>query len=68
VGFDEVRTDVNDRMAGKHRNATKRLVLRLHLVPCSNDDAAGMTDTQVIDTFWNEFKEFNQKSGAFWVC
>ena len=43
----------------------KRLVLRLHLVPCPNDDATEKNSAQIIDTFWNEYKEFNHKSGGF---
>ena len=39
----EVRTDINERLGGKHRNAIECLVLRLHLVPCPNDDATEMT-------------------------
>lgn len=61
----EVRADVNARMTGDHRNAIERLVVRMHTVPCPNEDAIGMDESELIDTFWNEYKQFNQKSGAF---
>ena len=61
----EVRVDVNTRMTGEHRNAIERLIVRLHSVPCPNEDAIGMDEAELLDTFWNEYKDFSQKSGAF---
>ena len=61
----EVMADVNARMTGEHRNAIERLVVRLHSIPCPNEKAIGMSDSDLIDTFWNEQKEFSQKSGKF---
>ena len=61
----EVRADVNARMIGEHRNAIEHLIVCLHTVPCPNEDATGMDKSELSDTFWNEYKEFNQKSGAF---
>ena len=37
----EVMADVNTRMTCEHLNAIERLVVRLHSVPCPNEDAIG---------------------------
>jgi hypothetical protein len=56
----EVRIDVRERMRGEHRDAIECVIRRLHVAPCANThpDIASMSDAEIIDTFWNEFKSF----------
>ena len=63
----EIRTDVNERMTGEHRNAIERVVLRLHSKPCPNPTRGVDTwnDSKIIDKFWDEYKCFNSKTDMF---
>ena len=56
----EVRIDVRERMRGEHRDAIECVIRRLHVAPCANThpDIASMSEAEIIDTFWNEFKSF----------
>jgi len=47
-------------MRGEHRDAIERVIRRLHAAPCANShpDIVRMTEAEIIDTFWNEFKAF----------
>ena len=52
----EVRKDVATRLTGTHRDA----------IPNTHPlDIARMTPTDIIDTFWNEFKSFQQCTHPF---
>ena len=56
----EVRIDVRERMRGEHRDAIERVIRRLHVAPCANThpDIVSMSEAVIVDTFWNEFKAF----------
>ena len=56
----EVRIDVRERMRGEHRDAIECVIRRLHVAPCANShpDINSMSEAEIIDTFWNEFKSF----------
>jgi hypothetical protein len=56
----EVRIDVREWMRGEHRDAIERVISRLNVAPCANThpDIVSMSEAQIIDTFWNEFKAF----------
>ena len=56
----EVRIDVRERMRGEHRDAIECVIRRLHVAPCANShpDIHSMSEAEIIDTFWNEFKAF----------
>ena len=58
--MDDVRKDVQRRMTGAHRDAIERVVSRLHKPPCPNTNASvsSMSQAEIVDTFWNEFKAF----------
>ena len=55
-----VRTDVRERLSGVHRDAIADVVTRLHMAPCPNQNPTihNMLPHKIIDTFWNEFKAF----------
>ena len=62
-----VRKDVAARLEGTHRDAIAEVVRRLHCAPCPNTNPAiaRMTTAEIIDTFWNEFKSFQQCTYPF---
>jgi hypothetical protein len=47
-------------MRGEHRDAIERVICRLPVAPCANThpDIVSMSEAEIIDTFWNEFKAF----------
>ncbi len=55
-----VRTDVRDRLTGEHHDAIEKILTRFHVPPCRNLNANVLTmlPHKIIDTFWNEFKAF----------
>ncbi len=71
----EVQQDVKARLNGDHRDAIERVVERLHIPPCANpnEKVCAMAMADVVDTFWKEFKEFQNREGKFskmsrWSC
>jgi hypothetical protein len=64
---DAVRKDVAAQLTGTHRDAIAEVVRYLHCTPCPNThpDIARMTPADIIDTFWNEFKSFQQCTHPF---
>jgi len=59
----EVMDDCSRRMTGDHRDAIERVVKKLHTVPCPNNKAKNMMMPEILDTFWNEFKQFTSQTG-----
>jgi hypothetical protein len=55
-----VWTDVRDRLTGEHHDAIEKVVTHLHVPPCPNPNPTVLTmlPHEIIDTFWNEFKAF----------
>jgi len=57
-----VRTDVRERLSDVYRDAIAEVVTHLHLAPCPNPNPTVHNmmphEIIVIDTFWNEFKAF----------
>ena len=55
-----VRTDVRDQLTGEHRDTIEKVVTHLHVPPCPNPNPTvhTMEPHEIIDTFWNEFKAF----------
>jgi hypothetical protein len=55
-----VRTDVRDQLTGEHHDAIEKVVTHLHVPPCPNPNPTiqTMLPHEIIDTFWNEFKAF----------
>ncbi len=68
--MEDVRLDVaqqlNDRH-GKYNDAIERVVSRLHQTPCANThpDVPNMSEAEINDAFWNEFKTFCYKTEPF---
>ena len=58
--MESVRTDVRDQLSGVHHDAIEKVVSRLHVLPCPhlNPAVSTMPSREIIDTFWNEFKAF----------
>ena len=63
----EVREDVNMRMTSEHHDAIESLLVKLHVLPCPNPSpgVVEMSTGKLIDTFWDEYEEFNMKTGKF---
>ncbi|KAL3769143.1 hypothetical protein ACHAWU_001211 [Discostella pseudostelligera] len=73
--MDEVRRDVDANLNGEHRNAIERVVERLHIPPCANpnEQVCTMSIGDVVNTFWKEYKQFQNRDGIFskrgrWAC
>ncbi len=62
-----VRADVVDRMDGSHRRMIELVIERLHTAPSANPckKLQGLTETQIIDIFWDEFDAFQNVTGTF---
>ncbi len=58
--MEDVQQDVQERLMGTHRDAIEKVVSQLHMPPCPNTNPAvsSMFLQDIIDTFWNEFKAF----------
>jgi hypothetical protein len=58
--MESVWTDVRNRLTGEHRDATEKVVTHLHVPPCPkpNPTVQTMLPHEIIDTFWNELKAF----------
>lgn len=64
---EDVREDVKERMTGGHRDAIERVITRMFQHPC-HFKISGLDTTDmgaIIGTFWEEFKDFQNKSGDF---
>lgn len=55
----EVREDVAARMTGDHHEAIDRIITKLY----SHDVMADIDE--IIDTFWNQYKHFKNKTGKY---
>jgi hypothetical protein len=55
-----VWTDVRDQLTGEHHDAIEKVVTCLYVPPCPNPNPTVLTmlSDEIIDTFWNEFKAF----------
>ncbi len=58
--MEDVQKDVQEQLMGTHCDAIEKVVSRLHMPPCHNTNPAvsSMSLHNIIDTFWNEFKAF----------
>jgi hypothetical protein len=58
--MEDVCKDLRLRLKGVEYDAIEEVVKRLHLPPCQNKsvDLSKTSLAEIIDTFWNEFKEF----------
>jgi hypothetical protein len=58
--MEDVQKDVQEQLMGTHRDAIEKVVSQLHMPPCPNTNPAvsSMSLHEIIDTFRNEFKAF----------
>jgi hypothetical protein len=58
--MEDVQKDVQERLTGMHHDAIEQVVSQLHVLPCLNTNlsVSSMSLSKIIDTFWNEFKAF----------
>ena len=57
-------------MTGDHQSAIDRVISRLHAPPCANTNTAvlSMTEADILDTFWNEFKAYQYRTYPYDVA
>jgi len=65
--MEDIRNDVMERLTGAHRDTIEKVVSRLHVPPCPNSNPAvsAMSSHEIIDTFWNEFKAFQNRTNPY---
>ena len=65
--MEDIRKDVMERLTGAHRDTIEKVVSRLHVPPCPNSNPAisAMSSHEIIDTFWNEFKAFQNRTNPY---
>ncbi len=58
--MEDVQKNVQEGLMGTHRNAIEKVVSQLYMPPCpnTNPSVSSMSLHNIIDTFWNEFKAF----------
>jgi hypothetical protein len=58
--MEDVQKDVQEQLMGMHCNAIEKVVSCLHMPPYPNTNpvVSSLSMLDIIDTFWNEFKEF----------
>ena len=63
----EVYGDCNARLSGDDRNAIERVVRKLFKEPFTNNipSVQGMSEDEIVHTFWDEFKAFRNKTAPF---
>jgi hypothetical protein len=63
----EVYDDCTSRLTGDKRNAIERVVRKLFKEPFTNNipSVQGMSEEEIVDTFWDEFKAFRNKTAPF---
>jgi hypothetical protein len=67
VSWKTSEKDVMDQLTGAHRDAIEKVVSRLHVPPCPNynPDVSAMSSHEIVDTFWNEFKVFQNRTNPY---
>ena len=65
--YPEVYEDAKIRITGEHREAMERVVRKLFKYPYANhiSSVKGMSEDEIVDTFWDEFKMFRNKTGVY---
>ncbi len=64
----EVCVNIASELMGTHILMIERVVERLRIPPCLNDQVSGYDMTNIIDTFWHEFKHWQNMTGSYAVC
>jgi hypothetical protein len=63
----EVYKDAKERLTGEHRDAVEHVVMKLFTYPYPNKfpDLQGLSEDEIVDLFWDEFKAFCNKTRPF---
>jgi len=61
----EIRDDVRLNLDGDKRIAIERVIAKLHVAPNPNSKVANDEIDVIIDTFWKEFSDFQNKTGVY---
>ena len=61
----EVYDDCTSRITGEDRLALRRMVKKLHVAPCPNEQVADLTLDEIEDLFVEEFDQFRSQTGIF---
>ncbi len=61
----KIREDVELNLDGDKRIAIERVIAKLHVVPNPNSKVANDEVVVIIDTFWKEFGDFQNKTGVY---
>jgi hypothetical protein len=63
----EVYKDACERFTGEHRDKIERVVRKLFAYPYQNrfPDLQGMSENEIVDLIWDEFKAFLPQDQAF---
>jgi hypothetical protein len=65
--MEDVRKDVQEQLMGMHHDAIEKVVNQLYMPTCPNTNPAvsSMSLHNIIDTFWNEFKAFQNSTHPY---
>ena len=58
-------SSAKNRIDGDVREATERLVRKLHVPPNPTSKVRGINEEGIVDFFWTEFEDFWNQRGAF---
>lgn len=61
----EIREDVQLNLDGDKRMAIERVITKLHIAPNPNFKVSNEENDMIIDIFWKEFDQFQNKTGCF---
>ncbi len=61
----KIREDVELNLDGDKRIAIERVIAKLHVAPNPNSKVANDEVVVIIDTFWKEFGDFQNKTGVY---
>ncbi len=61
----KIREDVRLNLDGDKRIAIERVIAKLHVAPNPNSKVANNEIVVIIDTFWKEFGDFQNKTGVY---
>ena len=63
--YPEVRDDARESLRGDDRKAVQRVVEKLHCAPLANLEVIDMDMSEIVDTFWDEYSNFDKRRGDF---
>ncbi len=61
----EIRLDVRKNFDGDKHLIVEKVITKLHEPPCPNPDITTESMTEIIDLYWKEYCDFDEKTGIF---